>query len=83
MSDRSREAADASQQVERLKRRFQSTGLINPADQAWQPKPTAGDYARALSGGLQATEDEVAASSEQARALWGHLQPDGRTPRPR
>lgn len=65
------EPADIRRQADKLLSRFKQTGMVNPADMVWEPKPTAGDHARSLGQEIQSErEQDIEQSEEAARLYW-------------
>jgi hypothetical protein len=65
------EAAEIRRQAEKLQARFKQTGIVDPTVSTWEPKPTAGDHARALGNEIQSErEQDIQAADEAARMYW-------------
>ena len=59
-------------QAEKLIRQFKKTGLVNPVP-VWEPTPTAGDHARALTNEIiEEAEAERPLLEDAAKAIWNH-----------
>ena len=65
------EEAARRNQVDQLVKRFKATGIVDPAEQVWQPTPTAGDRAREVSADiLSGAQEEAAAADKTAEQFW-------------
>jgi hypothetical protein len=55
-----------------LQQRFKATGIV-PPQMEWQPKPTAGDQARALAAEILVERDEqMPHEVAESDRLWNH-----------